>query len=79
MKRVVENTNSSPVFLKLVPPKQTSQSFRYQDKASKERNTREFEKRNNPPFRRKKRKELDTFSEDHHPNEEEGIWFGGIT
>ena len=34
------------------------ESFWYQDKASKDRNTREFEKMNNPPFQRRKGKEL---------------------
>ena len=54
--------------------------FWYQDKASKDRNTREFEKMNNPPFERRKGKDLAAFSENYDPNEEEdGIWFGGIT
>ena len=58
------------------------ESFWYQDKASKDRNTGEFEKMNNPPFERRKGKELAAFSENYDPNEEgngEGIWFGGIT
>lgn len=58
------------------------ESFWYQDKASKDRNTGEFEKTNNPPFARRKGKELAAFSENYDPNEEgdgEGIWFGGIT
>ena len=53
--------------------------FWYQDKASKDRNTREFENMNNPPFERRKGKELAAFSENYDPNEEDGIWFGGIT
>lgn len=58
------------------------ESFWYQDKASKDRNTREFEKMNNPSFQRRKGKELAAFSENYNPNEEgdgEGIWFGGVT
>lgn len=56
------------------------ESFWYQDKASKDRNTREFENMNNPPFERRKEKELAAFSENYDPNkEEDGIWFGGIT
>ena len=56
------------------------ESFWYQDKASKDRNTRGFENMNNPPFQRREGKELAAFSENYDPNEEgEGIWFGGIT
>lgn len=58
------------------------ESFWYQDKASKDRNTRGFENMNNPPFQRRKGKELADFSENYDPNEEgdgDGIWFGGIT
>ena len=39
------------------------ESFWYQNQASKERNTREFERMNNPPFQRRQGKDLQKFSE----------------
>ena len=54
------------------------ESFWYQNQASKERNTREFERMNNPPFQRRQGKDLHKFSESYRPEDEtEGVWFGG--
>ena len=54
------------------------ESFWYQNQASKERNTREFERMNNPPFQRRQGKDLQKFSESYRPEDEtEGVWFGG--
>ena len=56
--------------------------FWYQNKASKDSNTREFENMNTPSFGRRKEKDLAAFSKNYDPNKEgngEGIWFGGIT
>ena len=54
------------------------ESFWYQNQASKERNMREFERMNNPPFQRRQGKDLQKFSESYRPEDEtEGVWFGG--
>ena len=54
------------------------ESFWRRDRRSKERNAREFERTNNPPFKRRQGKDLQKFSESYRPEDEaEGAWFGG--
>ena len=43
------------------------ESFWYQNQAPKERNAREFDRMNNPPFQRRQGKDLEQFSEFYRP------------